>query len=291
LNNKSKNPSPDYICVWQLPDDYASNFSRSIQEKEILKTRLNKSTPKGPVLLPSFEQVWKESVNLRKDINKAEDKHEAKWGLSKKYNYKLATTFMPEYAKSIYEYFGASRVLDPCAGWGDRLIGAALSSCVEKYVAFDPNVNLRQGYIEEMSYMNQPVDDSTERSLVFQNGYEIHLLPFEIGIRHFQSESFDLAFTSPPFFDYEVYSESNPSYRDWIKEFYEPLFIEVARCLVNGGRFCLHMGDTNVGSLREFLMEKVAQIVPMKYEGKIGLTGAMSNKVRDVYVFQKIVKK
>ena len=32
---------------------------------------------------------------------------------------------MPPYAKSLYEYFGAKSVLDPCAGWGDRLIGAA----------------------------------------------------------------------------------------------------------------------------------------------------------------------
>ena len=29
------------------------------------------------------------------------------------------------YAKAIYEFFEAETVLDPCAGWGDRLTGAA----------------------------------------------------------------------------------------------------------------------------------------------------------------------
>ena len=35
-----------------------------------------------------------------------------------------ATTFMPGYAKAVYEHFGAQAVLDPCAGWGDRMLGA-----------------------------------------------------------------------------------------------------------------------------------------------------------------------
>lgn len=289
--HKSISKKPEYMTIWNLPDDYASNFSRSIQEPEILKTRIQKIIRKGqpPILLPSFEEVWQTDTIFQKELSESADPNEAKWNLSTKYGYKLATTFMPEYAKSVYEYFGASSVLDPCAGWGDRLIGATLSSCVEKYVAFDPNTNLRKGYIEEMDAMNigLDVDDSTERSLVFQNGYEIHLLPFEMGIKYFQSESFDLAFTSPPFFDYEVYSETNPKYTNWIESFYVPLFQQVDRCLKWEGRFCLHMGDTNVGSLSDFLMNRVDKITNFKYTGKIGLIGARSNKTRDIYVFQK----
>ena len=45
------------------------------------------------------------------------DPNEAKWTLAKEFQYKIATTFMPAYAKAIYEYFGAKIVLDPCAGW------------------------------------------------------------------------------------------------------------------------------------------------------------------------------
>ena len=52
---------------------------------------------------------------------------------------------MPGYANAIFEHFGAKAVLDPCAGWGGRLAGAAAARCVERYVAFDPNLRLRAG--------------------------------------------------------------------------------------------------------------------------------------------------
>ena len=45
------------------------------------------------------------------------DPNEAKWSYAREFRYKIATTFMPAYAKAIYEYFDAKVVLDPCAGW------------------------------------------------------------------------------------------------------------------------------------------------------------------------------
>ncbi len=153
---------------------------------------------------------------------------------------------MPGYAKAIYEYFNAKRVLDPCAGWGDRLTGAMTAIGVTKYVAFDPNRNLRPGYCKIMEYGGHTVRELSEHKIHFSNDFEIHSLPFEIGSKMFADESFDIAFTSPPFFDYEMYNPSNPQYKDWIEEFYTPLFQQVCRLVKSGGFFGIHIGTEDI---------------------------------------------
>lgn len=77
---------------------------------------------KTPVDLPSFWDVWnKPNSQLPRLIIKDNNPNEAKWkyAIPNKGNlgYKVATTFMPGYARALYEYYGATCVLDPCAGW------------------------------------------------------------------------------------------------------------------------------------------------------------------------------
>jgi len=138
---------PPFKIVFSLPNDDTALITRAIQEDEILKTRLlvysgteKDGKPRAQVL-PSFWEMWSRPDRvLASQILSAADPHEMKWQMQReeapggggggggrkgKFQYKLATTFMPAYAKQIYTYFQAKRVLDPCAGWGDRLLGAA----------------------------------------------------------------------------------------------------------------------------------------------------------------------
>jgi hypothetical protein len=140
---------PKYEIIYKIRDDKPADYTRAIQEQEILKTRLKLTDHKtgDTKTLRSFTEIWEDSKSgLAEDALAAKDPNEAKWSLTRKYNYKMATTFMPMYAKSIYEYFGAKSCLDPCMGWGDRMCGALASTCVKRYVGFDPNVNLVEGY-------------------------------------------------------------------------------------------------------------------------------------------------
>ena len=59
---------------------------------------------------------------------------------------KECTQFKPTLARSVMEKLRASRVVDFSAGWGDRLLGAAASSKVHSYLAFDPNIDLSPGH-------------------------------------------------------------------------------------------------------------------------------------------------
>lgn len=280
----------DYKVIFTLADDDAAMVTRAVQEDEILKTRLKLRQGDMVVDLPSFWDVWKRSDgDLAREVLSSKDPHEAKWALQKRFSYKLATTFMPGYAKAIYEYFQAKIVLDPCAGWGDRMVGAASTQepAIEKYVAFDPNRNLRPGYASLMKLFGHQVKDLGSDSIKFSNGFEIHSKPFEVGAANLPSDLFDLVFTSPPFFDYEMYNPNNPEYRDWIKEFYEPLMKEACRCVRPGCHVCIHIGDTSAGNIVPFLKERVHLITSLKLIYTMGLRGVMSDQLRPVWVFQK----
>jgi hypothetical protein len=73
--------------------------------------------------------------------NRKELSYENVLGAIKKLHYG-AQYFKIHIAKRVYEIFGAHRVLDMCAGWGDRYLGALLTPNVEVYHSFDPNKNL-----------------------------------------------------------------------------------------------------------------------------------------------------
>ena len=281
----------NYEIIYRLLDDKPADYVRAIQEREILKTRLKtKDIRTGRVIiLRSFTEIWEDPTSkLADEILASSNPLELKWTLAKKYNYKLATTFMPMYAKSIYEYFNAKTVLDPCAGWGDRMVGALSSNCVERYVGFDPNTNLVPGYKQiQKDFGNDVIsENSGENHMTFTGSYEIYSLPFELGAKNLENQKFDFAFTSPPFFDYEIYSTENPTYRDWFREFYEPLFILTAKYLCPNGFFAIHIGDTSAGKIQDFLFQRVGQITNFRLKGKIGLVGGQSGKIRDVYLFQ-----
>ena len=285
-----------YEIVYRLLDDKPADLVRAIQEQEILKTRVKLRQGARVTTLPSFWEVWHNpDAGLSEELLAHADPNEAKWALSKKYGYKLATTFMPTYAKSIYEYFRSEIVLDPCAGWGDRMLGATVSSCVKKYVGFDPNRALisgskdimRQfGHEEKTNESADSVFSFDETHVAFMNDFEIYAEPFEKGILSFPPDSFDFAFTSPPYFDYEDYTPSNPKYKDWFLQFYTPLFKQTCRVLKPSAFFAIHIGDTSAGQIGRFL-ETVPQITIFRYVSKIGLKGAHSNQIRDVWLFQK----
>ena len=283
-----------YSVVFVADDETHGNFTRSLQEDALLKTRLTTRDSQGKkVVLPSFWDVWtKPGSTLPKDLVEFEEgPHEAKWKLQKKHGYKLATTFMPIYARAIYDYYlsgmGKGAVLDPCAGWGDRMTGAFTSKNVSKYVGFDPNTDLLAGYKNMMRMGGVSETGTDPLHLEFSNGFEIYSAPFEKGSKALADASFDFAFTSPPFFEFEIYSESNPKYRDWINEFYVPLFVETARLLKPGAKFAIYLEDTSAGQIRDFLEIKVEEISDFVYLEKIGFKGIYSNKLRSIMVYQK----
>lgn len=279
---------PNYMAVFIASNDDTSKIIRAIQEDQLLKTKIKLWKKNQTIILKSFWEVWNSSDAFRNQIISSPNPNEEKWKLCRKYGYKLATTFMPSYSKAIYEYFGSPEiVLDPCCGWGDRLLGAEVAG-VKKYIGYDPNLNLRPGYAEIMSLCGHQPCELSSNYIGFSNTYQIHSLPFEIGSSMLERNSVDFIFTSPPFFDYEIYSNLNPTYTNWIKEFYKPLFKECSRIIKPNGYVCIYLSDTSAGEIEEFMKEKVEKITKLKLQQKhIGFKGLWSNEIRKIWVFKK----
>ena len=150
-----------------------------------------------------------------------------------------AAQFKPAVAAAVIRHFGAKSVLDPCAGWGDRLVAAC--SCGVRYVGVDPNGGNFAGY-------NGIIDRFGNAAL--QGVTESCFEDFDAG----QSE-FDLAFTSPPYFDTERYAsgthyESAQSWAryatvdSWVSGFLRSLVRGCSRALRPGGILAVNIKDS-----------------------------------------------
>ena len=153
----------------------------------------------------------------------------------------IASQFRPATAKAIYDHFKAESVLDFSMGWGDRLVGAHASNSVKRYVGFDPNVNLHNGYLNQIQAYNE-----LNSKDIFFNLYAACAEDESVVL----NEQFDLIFTSPPYFDKEKYDQSlNQSYikykkiDSWLNDFLYKTIELRSRNLKFGGHLVINISD------------------------------------------------
>lgn len=174
------------------------------------------------------------------------------------------SNFKPTVAKYIYEKYGNNgTVLDPCMGYGGRMLGAWCSD-VKKYVGIDPCTKTIEGNkklykkLFELTQFNTLFNDEDSRK---RPQIEIIQSPFE----DFNTdEKFDLVFTSPPYFNTEKYSFEDTqswvrykTYPIWEKKFLEPLVDKSYNYLKSGGCFAINFKDdaqTKYNIFREFMV-------------------------------------
>ncbi len=126
-------------------------------------------------------------------------------------------------------------VLDPCHGWGGRLVGFMLSHAV-RYVGVDPaphSPKLREMFDDLSQFLFEP------KKLTLINK------PFEdVSLRE---SAYDFAFTSPPYFNLQKYQGEQSSWRryktlnEWINGFFKGMLLGVAYALKPGAFFALQI--------------------------------------------------
>jgi 16S rRNA G966 N2-methylase RsmD len=131
----------------------------------------------------------------------------------------------------------ARSVLDFSSGWGDRLLGAMAAGV--RYVGVDPNTRLVESY-EKM--IETFADDASLYTMIPQP-FQTCELP--------EGETFDLVFTSPPYFNLEIYStDETQSYTrgnniiDWLLTFLFPSLDKAWNVLNDQGTMCIIINDT-----------------------------------------------
>lgn len=150
--------------------------------------------------------------------------------------------FPPLLARKIANSFSIKRtdhVLDPCAGWGGRLIG--ISTVCDNYTACEPQTQTFNGLLELAQFLKS-----------FNQNLNAKIInkPYEDAQESIQDNFFDLAITSPPYFDTELYSqEPTQSYiryqtiEKWAELFFLPLVQNTINKLKPHKPFVLNIGS------------------------------------------------
>jgi hypothetical protein len=195
---------------------------------------------------------------------------------------KEANLFKISATYALLSYLKAHKVLDPSAGWGDRLLGAGFTPTVDVYHAVDPNTALVVPYNNMLKYLNVA---STDDFKVISADFLKVTIP----------DKYDTVFTSPPFFDYEVYSDEQSqsisgrnSLTVWVEEFYTPYLTKAYDALVSGGRMCLYVSDTK--SLKGFVaatLDIMNNVLGGDYEGVIAIVNEDLKRPFPLWVWRK----
>lgn len=195
------------------------------------------------------------------------------------YDSKLeCTSFKVTLARDVMQILEAKKVLDFSAGWGDRLIGA-LSLGIE-YTGYDPNKALEKGHKEIIS------------TLAPDAKVKINYEPFEKS--NLKYETFDLIFTSPPYFDYEVYTNtpgqsirSYPKFNEWLEKFLFTSLCKAWKHLEIDGYLALHLNDVSGIKMTEITNLFVQCLPGAHYEGVIAARESDTGKHRPTWVWRK----
>jgi tRNA1(Val) A37 N6-methylase TrmN6 len=183
----------------------------------------------------------------------------------------------------VLKLFKPTKWLDISAGWGDRLLSALLYAQLNKqftmYCGVDPNPCLHP-YYQEMIKTFNPL--SKKEYILIKDGFETAKLP---------NTKFDLVFSSPPFFDLEIYSNANTNslikYKGedgWFNGFLMPSLYKAIEYLEDRGYLVLYMGESHgtiyIPKMIELMNARIKNIGMFYYTD-----GA---KLREFFCWQKI---
>lgn len=251
---------------------------------------------------PSPLSVWNGLNELTKNIlladGPSQEARETVYGITKECN-NLSPTYIIYILKDMISRMGKSpeeiTYLDPSAGWGDRLI-AAISLDLAMYYGVDPQINLQDRY--------KTIVERLAPREVDEEGNEYISSKFTVEKNYFEKEHFDddeeafsLAFTSPPYWDLELYEDAEVglSYKEWLLKVYYPYLANMYRMVQVNGYVGLYVDNFSIkGVVYNFAKHtaKIMRDLGAEYVTSIGIYASTSgtiyeDKVKYAYIWTK----
>jgi len=159
----------------------------------------------------------------------------------------ICSQFKPNVAKAMYDYFNVKNVLDFSMGWGDRLAGFYASMNTELYVGLDPRKENHPIYEQQARYY-----DTHLTFFEKEKKTKFHCEAAEDFDFSEYNDTFDIIFTSPPYFNIERYGDDDTQswvrYKDidsWNYQFLQKSIDSMIPTLKSGGKLCVNISDVN----------------------------------------------
>ena len=208
--------------------------------------------------------------------------------------------FKPMNARAVYEYICPvlwGNVLDFSSGYGGRMIGSLTSNMRYHYTGIDPNTKTYNGLIA----LGELITD-----LGLGNGYNMNCLPSE----QFKPEpgSFDAAFSSPPYFNLETYTDETTqcmnscnNLDEWFTYYVEPTVTMLHTALAKDALYAVNIADYKDGKSEFKIVERwkdISKKIGFEYVETIDMIlnvrpGQGNNKLNNgyksegIYIFKK----
>ncbi len=198
------------------------------------------------------------------------------------------SNFRPTVAKYIYDRYCPENgiVLDPCAGYGGRLFGAWASDNVKFYIGVDPDDRQIRGnanMVLDLHHVESRLTSYLKRA-AFEDfkGAE---------------QSYDLIFTSPPYFDTERYAydkkQSWMRYREydkWVDKFLTPLIQKSHLYLRKNCYFVLNVGSPiteDAVRIGNEVFGEYVEVLQMRLSRVLGSHNPNKFKLEPIYIWRK----
>lgn len=175
----------------------------------------------------------------------------------------VATNFKTMNAKALYQHFckDGDAVLDFSAGFGGRMLGALASNLI--YVGLEPSTETYENLNKLGEYFSSVKDCK----------YKIVKRGSEIPFSETWHEKFDFAFSSPPYFNLEVYSDEDsqcytkfPTLDQWFDGYVTPTIQNIYDSLKVGKYYAVNIADFKIGNNTiEFVDEWIKRSVDIGF--------------------------
>lgn len=154
----------------------------------------------------------------------------------------VATNFKPMNAKALYERYVPKNgvIYDFASGFGGRMLGALSSENNYKYFGVEPCKDTYDGLLK----LGEHIEDATNKKGIFKI--------FNCGSENIECPNgiADFAFSSPPYFNLEKYSdEPTQCYNkfnnidEWVEGYVRPTIKNIYNILKNDGRYAVNIAD------------------------------------------------
>lgn len=161
----------------------------------------------------------------------------------------VPTNFAPMNARELFSRFTPENgvVWDYCTGFGGRALGALSSPKNIKYVGTDPNTETMYNLHRMCEFMKETYEGDVTLGIPEVN-YELRCMGAEDF--DYPDNSIDFAFSSPPYFDLEIYSDEDTQSVNkysgldgWLEGFVRPTVMNLYRVLKPGSMYGVNIAD------------------------------------------------
>ena len=182
-------------------------------------------------------------------------------------------------AKYIYKKYGATRVLDPTAGWGGRMLGAW--SLGIDYVGIDTNDEMKPAYDGMMDFLMNKTNSFGNDLFTVDNKSKLNMIWASCLAVDYSKIDYDFVLTSPPYINMELYKKMKPWENDKVfyEDFFIPLFNKCVNNIKKSGKVCFNISPKMYADalkygltpcdLEEDLLQQLGQKMGKKKQDKI----------------------